>query len=40
MDNSTLLAEFVPESPGIVTAGYPTVEVYHYAPVRIYQLGR
>jgi 4-amino-4-deoxy-L-arabinose transferase-like glycosyltransferase len=35
---ATLLAEFVPEPPGIVVAGYPTVAVYHYAPVRIYQL--
>lgn len=36
--NSTLLAEFVPEPPAIVVAGYPTVEIYHYAPVRIYQV--
>jgi hypothetical protein len=35
---STLIAEFVPEPPGIVIAGYPTVEVYHFAPVRIYRL--
>lgn len=35
---STLLAEFVPEPPGIVTAGYPTVAIYHFAPVRIYQV--
>jgi len=38
--NSTLLAEFGREPPGIVLAGYPTVEVYHFAPVRIYQLHR
>jgi hypothetical protein len=37
-ESGTLLAEFVPEPPGIVVAGYPTVAVYHYAPVRIYQL--
>jgi 4-amino-4-deoxy-L-arabinose transferase-like glycosyltransferase len=36
--NSTLLAEFAPEPPAIVVAGYPTVEIYHYAPVRIYQV--
>ncbi len=36
--NSRLLAEFVPEPPGIAIAGYPTVEVYHFAPVRIYRL--
>jgi 4-amino-4-deoxy-L-arabinose transferase-like glycosyltransferase len=36
--NSKLLAEFVPEPPGIAVAGYPTVEVYHFAPVRIYGL--
>ena len=34
----TLLKEFVPEPPGLVVAGYPTVEVYHFAPVRIYRL--
>jgi 4-amino-4-deoxy-L-arabinose transferase-like glycosyltransferase len=33
-----LLREFVPDPPGIVVAGYPTVEVYHFAPVRIYRL--
>jgi hypothetical protein len=38
VNNSTLLAEFVPEPPGIVVAGYPTIEVYHFAPVRIYRL--
>ena len=37
---STLLKEFVPEPPGIAVAGYPTVEVYHFAPVRIYRLAR
>jgi len=36
--SSTLLAEFVPAPPGIVVAGYPTVAVYHFAPVRIYRL--
>jgi hypothetical protein len=36
--NSTLLAEFVPEPPGIVAAGYPTVAIYHFAPVRILQV--
>jgi 4-amino-4-deoxy-L-arabinose transferase-like glycosyltransferase len=36
--NSTLLAEFVPDPPGIVVAGYPTVAIYHFAPVRIYRL--
>ncbi|HSJ53022.1 MAG TPA: glycosyltransferase family 39 protein, partial [Anaerolineae bacterium] len=35
---STLLAEFVPDPPGIVVAGYQTVAVYHFAPVRIYRL--
>ncbi|MGD2207712.1 MAG: hypothetical protein PVH17_13135, partial [Anaerolineae bacterium] len=35
---STLLAEFVPDPPDIVVAGYPTVSVYHFAPVRIYHL--
>ena len=38
--NSILLTEFVPEPPGIAVAGYPTVEVYHFAPVRIYRLPR
>jgi 4-amino-4-deoxy-L-arabinose transferase-like glycosyltransferase len=37
--SSVLLAEFVPEPPGIIAAGYPTVAIYHFAPVRIYQLG-
>ncbi len=36
--SSTLLGEFVPAMPGIVVAGYPTVAVYHYAPVRVYRL--
>jgi 4-amino-4-deoxy-L-arabinose transferase-like glycosyltransferase len=36
--NSVLLTEFVPKPPGIVIGGYPTVEVYHFAPVRIYRL--
>jgi 4-amino-4-deoxy-L-arabinose transferase-like glycosyltransferase len=33
-----LMAEFVPHPPGIVVAGYPSVGVYHFAPVRIYGL--
>jgi 4-amino-4-deoxy-L-arabinose transferase-like glycosyltransferase len=37
-ESSELLREFVPDPPGIVVAGYPTVEVYHFAPVRIYRL--
>jgi 4-amino-4-deoxy-L-arabinose transferase-like glycosyltransferase len=36
--NCTLLAEFVPKPPRIVVAGYPTVAVYHFAPVRIYRV--
>jgi len=36
--NSTLLAQFVPEPPGIAVAGYPTVDIYHFAPVRIFRL--
>jgi hypothetical protein len=39
VNNSALLAEFVPEPPGIVVAGYPTVAIYHFAPVRIYRVG-
>lgn len=35
---STLVAEFQPDPPDLVVAGYPTVDVYHYAPVRIYRL--
>lgn len=38
VSNSTLLAEFASEPPGIVVAGYPTVRIYHFAPVRIYQM--
>lgn len=38
--HSTLLAEFVPTPPGIVVAGYPSVAVYHFAPVRIYRLNQ
>jgi hypothetical protein len=38
VDNAVLLAEFVPEPPQIAVAGYPTVAVYHFAPVRIYRL--
>ena len=37
---STLLQEFAPRPPGIVVAGYPTVAVYHFAPVRIHQVPR
>jgi len=37
-ESSELLWEFVPDPPGIVVAGYPTVGVYHFAPVRIYRL--
>jgi hypothetical protein len=37
---SQLLAEFVPRPPGIVVAGYPTVAVYHFAPVRIFRVPR
>jgi 4-amino-4-deoxy-L-arabinose transferase-like glycosyltransferase len=33
-----LLAEFVPDPPRLVVAGYPTVAVYHFAPVRIFRL--
>lgn len=33
-----LMAEFVPRPPGLVVAGYPTVGVYHFAPVRIYRV--
>lgn len=35
---SRLVAEFVPHPPGLVVAGYPTIGVYHFAPVRIYQV--
>jgi hypothetical protein len=34
----TLLEEFLPEPPALVVAGYPTVAVYHFAPVRILRL--
>ncbi len=37
---SSLLQEFVPRPPGIVVAGYPTVAVYHFPPVRIHQVPR
>lgn len=37
---STLLAEFIPDPPDLVVAGYPTVAIYHFAPVRIYQVPR
>lgn len=36
--NSTLLAEFVPQPSDIIVAGYPTVAIYHFAPVGIYKL--
>jgi 4-amino-4-deoxy-L-arabinose transferase-like glycosyltransferase len=36
--NATLLAEYVPQPPKLVVAGYPTVAIYHFAPVRIYGL--
>ncbi len=36
--NSALLAEFVPDPPALVVAGYPTVAIYHFAPVRIYRV--
>lgn len=34
----TLVAEFIPNPPAIAVAGYPSVGVYHFAPVRIYRL--
>ncbi len=37
-ENCTLLAEFVPEPPAVAVAGYPTVDIYHFAPVRIYRV--
>jgi 4-amino-4-deoxy-L-arabinose transferase-like glycosyltransferase len=40
VDGSTLLAEFVPQAPWLVTAGYPTVAIYHFAPVRIYAVAK
>jgi 4-amino-4-deoxy-L-arabinose transferase-like glycosyltransferase len=33
-----LLAEFVPRPPALVVAGYPTVSIYHFAPVHIYSV--
>ena len=38
VNSSELLAEFVPQPRGLVVAGYPTVAIYHFAPVRIYRL--
>jgi hypothetical protein len=38
VESSTLLTKFIPEPSPIVVAGYPTVEIYHYAPVRIYRV--
>lgn len=38
--HTTLLAEFAVQPPSIVVAGYPTIAVYHFAPVRIYQVSR
>lgn len=35
---STCLETFEADPPGLVVAGYPTVAVYHFAPVRIYAL--
>jgi 4-amino-4-deoxy-L-arabinose transferase-like glycosyltransferase len=35
LDSGTILAEFVAEPPGIVVAGYPSVQLYHFAPVRV-----
>jgi 4-amino-4-deoxy-L-arabinose transferase-like glycosyltransferase len=35
ISGAELIAEFVPQPPQIVIAGYPTVGVYHFAPVRI-----
>ncbi len=40
VNDSELLAEFASRPPGIVVAGYPTVAVYHFAPVRIYRVPR
>jgi 4-amino-4-deoxy-L-arabinose transferase-like glycosyltransferase len=36
--SATLLAEYVPRPPKLVVDGYPTVAIYHFAPVRIYGL--
>jgi hypothetical protein len=38
VSGSELVAEFVPAAPPLVAAGYPTVSVYHFAPVRIYRV--
>jgi 4-amino-4-deoxy-L-arabinose transferase-like glycosyltransferase len=40
VDESELLAEFVPRRPGLAVAGYPTVAIYHFAPVRILRVPR
>ena len=40
VSNSTMLAEFIPAPAGIVVAGYPTVAIYHFAPVRILKISR
>lgn len=40
LDGGTLVAEFVPEAPGLVVAGYPSVRVYHFAPVRIVRISK
>jgi 4-amino-4-deoxy-L-arabinose transferase-like glycosyltransferase len=37
-EHCTLLAEFVLDPSPIVIAGYPTIAIYHFAPVRIYRL--
>jgi hypothetical protein len=37
-EKCTLLVEFVPRPPSLIVAGYPTVAVYHFAPVRIFRL--
>jgi 4-amino-4-deoxy-L-arabinose transferase-like glycosyltransferase len=38
VNSATLLAEFVPRPPALVVAGYPTVAIYHFAPVRVYRV--
>jgi 4-amino-4-deoxy-L-arabinose transferase-like glycosyltransferase len=38
VSGSTLLREFVSTPPRIITAGYPTVAIYHFAPVRVYRV--
>lgn len=38
--NGMLLAEFAPDPPSLVVAGYPTVEIYHFAPVRVYRVSK